>query len=97
MPTKTVEISRSVVSTAQPLTPTSKVVAPAVVELAKSEILTVGNKTTGDAVFPSTVTAQVWSVTSPWKVMVLSDAAKAETADDRPTKTLRAMIFFIHI
>lgn len=25
--------------------------------------------------------------------MVLSDAAKAETADDRPTKTLRAMIF----
>jgi hypothetical protein len=29
-----------------------------------------------------------------WKVIVLSDAAKAEKADDKPTKTLRAMIFY---
>jgi hypothetical protein len=38
-------------------------------------VLTVGNKTIGEASFPFTATEQVSEVTSPWKLMVLSDAA----------------------
>src|SRR5690606_25565628 len=98
LPTSTVEIAVAVDKLSQPVIAISNIVRPAVLAAVSScLVLTLGNNTIGELELPFTVTLHVCSVTSPWKLIVLSDAEACSVVAMAVVAKSQVVIFILMI